>query len=1113
MTQTAEALIAGFLRAHHLRRSYQDLRRSSEAQAIRTLSAHQRKAILFRSLELIDGVPDDHDACARWLHAEGLVPESASHEATHGSYWAIRIAIPRLAQDLLRTRLDFDEDDLRSLAIAFEKMERGSRLGGSSIVCLSPAGLFAQVVTRYSDVVRDSKSLRDALSAYVAAVHDRRAATRISSVIAGGEDRADFTQKPETLHLMLLGEKDPHTQFEPALWKSLKAGLWIPPEHDAIAPVRFSNHEDVPIDRIELLNRILADAPETPPRRRVTQDLYSRHLSIGAEADAGILLAAAVALSHVDIPWVYENERSQRFHRGHAAIIELSEILFDSIERPSEHFVRTVFMAHSCWVPDSFRPSWCHRAIRLLERVTPSDLVEWRTDTRWSLLRFREHVCRCENAHWLEQLPPIDAQLGIGVDLSFPLGEPWTLSAAKYLRALKTEHAAAWQSILRSSLSAKSATPSNKFLKSSDEAIHAIGQTLAIRQILEWITLFATPRKCLPGGDIEGQDSSIPLPGAASVMRGLVWILGRKADGRSARSLGELALRCYGKVASRGPRCILVGNAAIWALSQIPGPDALGQLAMLRVKVKFIPAQKAIEKALNATAAREGLPRAEIEELGVPTYGLTEVGLRREELGDTVVELTATGGDVSLRFFKKAVAAEDALGARKKNGKQRRRESAADGVAAKGKEIKSVPASVKKNFAEDLKELKAAAKDLASMLSAQRDRIDSMFLDSRSWPLPAWRERYLDHPVVGVIARRVIWTVTSRGTGKSVLYHNGHLVDHRGHPHEPASDGEVRLWHPVEAPQEEVLSWRRFVEENRIRQPFKQAHREVYLLTDAERRTNTYSNRFAAHIVRQHQFHALCGQRNWRNRLRLFVDGEFPPPTKHLPQYGMRAEFWVQEAGEETLDSGAFVYLATDQVRFYRADAAQITSNPQGGGFSMTSATPDQEPIALEQVPPLVLSEVLRDCDLFVGVSSVGNNPAWNDGGPGEFRDYWQTYSFGDLSATAQTRRDLLSRLVPRLKIADRCSLSDRFLIVRGNIRTYKIHLGSGNILMEPNDQYLCIVPSSSGSVGGTKAAGAPGVFLPFEGDRTLSIILSKAFLLAADDAITDTTITRQIAR
>ncbi len=55
---------------------------------------------------------------------------------------------------------------------------------------------------------------------------------------------------------------------------------------------------------------------------------------------------------------------------------------------------------------------------------------------------------------------------------------------------------------------------------------------------------------------------------------------------------------------------------------------------------------------------------------------------------------------------------------------------------------------------------------------------------------------------------------------------------------------------------------------------------------------------------------------------------------------------------------------------------------------------------------------------------------------------------------------------------------------------------------MEPNDAYLCIVAGT---------AAASGLFLPFEEDGRLSLILSKAFLLADDTAITDPTIVRQI--
>ena len=102
----------------------------------------------------------------------------------------------------------------------------------------------------------------------------------------------------------------------------------------------------------------------------------------------------------------------------------------------------------------------------------------------------------------------------------------------------------------------------------------------------------------------------------------------------------------------------------------------------------------------------------------------------------------------------------------------------------------------------------------------------------------------------------------------------------------------------------------------------------------------------------------------------------------------------------------------------------------------------------------------------------------------------------------------MLERLIPRLKIADRCTLDDRFLVVRGDLRTYKIHLGSGNILMEPNDQYLCIVPDPRTDYRHRRQQ----LFLPFEGDRTLSIILSKAFLLADDKKIKDPTIVSQIS-
>ena len=61
-------------------------------------------------------------------------------------------------------------------------------------------------------------------------------------------------------------------------------------------------------------------------------------------------------------------------------------------------------------------------------------------------------------------------------------------------------------------------------------------------------------------------------------------------------------------------------------------------------------------------------------------------------------------------------------------------------------------------------------------------------------------------------------------------------------------------------------------------------------------------------------------------------------------------------------------------------------------------------------------------------------------------------------------------------------------------------------MLMEPGSHYLCIVPNRG---QGSWQKGP--LYLPFDGDQTLAIILSKALPLAADDKITDSTILRQI--
>ncbi|HVJ69014.1 MAG TPA: DUF4132 domain-containing protein [Caulifigura sp.] len=663
----------------------------------------------------------------------------------------------------------------------------------------------------------------------------------------------------------------------------------------------------------------------------------------------------------------------------------------------------------------------------------------------------------------------------------FP-GDPWTDVAVHEIEASAPEIHQKWHELVIHAQALSGAKPSARWLKQARELIHDLGLEEFEQRVAGWFPDFNRPRQEV---DHRRPHPLMLLAHNVDTLKGLVWMVLAAEREALVPLLAPLAVSAFRKVPGIGPRAAKVGNASIHVLGQMATPSALAQLGLLKSRIKMPSAQKEIEKAWNAVAEKLQIPPDDLEELAVPTFGLTEVGRFEEPLGDFTVELTvADGGKVKLEWRKPG-----------------------------GKLQKSVPTALKSEFADELKDLKAAAKGIDQMLTAQRERLDGLFLQQRRWPIDEWRARYLDHPLVGVLARRLIWTFKNTGLEASGIWLGDRLVNVDDEPIDwvDADGTTVELWHPIGKPMDDVLSWRHWLERHEVRQPFKQAHRELYILTDAERRTRTYSNRYAAHILRQHQFHALCVARGWKNQLRLMVDANYTPPTKWLAQWGLRAEFWVDAVGDDygtdTTESGVFRYLSTDQVRFYRYESDAHVAHAMGGRyFTDGLATPLNEPLPLEVIPPIVFSELMRDVDLFVGVASVGNDPTWADGGPGgRYREYWQNFSFGDLTPSAQTRKQVLERLVPRLKIGPRCSFSEKFLVVRGDLRTYKIHLGSGNILMEPNDQYLCIVPDGSAIEKGDS------VFLPFDGDRTLSIILSKAMLLADDRKIKDPTITRQI--
>jgi len=639
-------------------------------------------------------------------------------------------------------------------------------------------------------------------------------------------------------------------------------------------------------------------------------------------------------------------------------------------------------------------------------------------------------------------------------------GETWSNAATEDLNQMSAEERTRWCKLFQHCQLVINSKRTPKWIKAANDCVEAIDREEFKARILQWFELVALPRSIHQEPKAPGYSPYLDQPitdGNSVILKGLVWACAEWEDAEVTRSLSRLAQVCFKNLRNK-PLSARIGNACIHSLSATSTDEAVAELTRLNQVIKRRDIKKLTGKSLDKTAELTGQAREDLEESTIPAYGLDAKGCLKQAFGDFTAEFHVSGREALRLLWRKA-----------------------DGSLQK-----SVPAEVKKKHAGQLKSHKRTIQAIEKMLSAQHDRIERLLLHEREWGFDRWQERYLTHPLLANISRRLIWSFQQDHQAAAGIWHDGKIVDHQGCPLDWLSPKtRVRLWHPLGQELEAVASWRRWLETHLVTQPFKQAHREVYILTDAEQQTGTYSNRFAAHIIRQHQFGALAKRRGWVYRLEGPFDS-INTPFLTLANWNLGVSFWVNPCSEETL--GVFYrHLSTDQVRF-------------------TDLTGAARPLI--EVPPLVFSEVMRDVDLFVGVCSIANDPGWQDRGEaGSFGDYWHRHSFGDLSVSAKIRREALERMLPRLKIAGQSSLQGNFLVVRGTLRTYKIHLGSGNILMEPNDQHLCIVPD----LGRASPFSNQGIFLPFEGDNTLSVVLSKAFLLASDSKIKDQTIVRQI--
>ena len=368
-------------------------------------------------------------------------------------------------------------------------------------------------------------------------------------------------------------------------------------------------------------------------------------------------------------------------------------------------------------------------------------------------------------------------------------------------------------------------------------------------------------------------------------------------------------------------------------------------------------------------------------------------------------------------------------------------------IGKAGKTLKTAPPAIRKS--PDFVALKTQQTQLKEQIARFCSTLEAMMSSGETLALDDLKP-LLKMPAVRLLLEQLIvladdavlgWLDTATLT----------VTDLEGRQHVAAKN--LRIAHPFHLFTAGQLSdWQKEVVSHRRVQPFKQAFRELYLLTPAERDSGLWSNRFAGHLLKGKVAARLLQVRNWSTSS---VEDIYYESKEH----GIYAMFNFLDTGHYLSETEHFTF---DTIAFYR----------------------DQQAIALEQVPPLLFSEIMRDADLLVSVAHAADG-------------------YNTSNETLQRRAELVGELIQGLGLQN-VKCDGHFLRIIGQRANYRVHLGSAAIHIEPGN-YLCVVPAGSG---------VTDFYLPFaDTDKKMAEVLSKMFLLLDDMHITDSLILEQIQR
>ncbi|MGX1811897.1 DUF4132 domain-containing protein [Nocardia sp. NPDC055321] len=363
----------------------------------------------------------------------------------------------------------------------------------------------------------------------------------------------------------------------------------------------------------------------------------------------------------------------------------------------------------------------------------------------------------------------------------------------------------------------------------------------------------------LPQVRLRGADTALP---AAAVVRWVTWLLAWGPDGDRPEALEVIAavdpvsaaefawaifdawhlaaypsksgwvLRALALVGTDDTIRRLVPFIATWpsksgsaraveaveVIATIGGDVALTQLHGIAERSRHESVRTRASEKVEALSATLGLSEQELADRVVPQLGLA-AGTRTLDYG-------------SRRF---TVSLDHELRPR---------------IMLDGQPLRTLP----RPAATDDPELAPAAyrsfrefsEELKTATAEQIRRFESAMLDGRRWRATAFRSLILDHPVLGHLARRLVWASFDDAgavTGAFRVDQDRSLADVDDEPYALAEDALVGIAHPLHLG-ESLPRWREQFRDYELLQPFEQLERGVYGFTPEEAAGETL-DRFA----------------------------------------------------------------------------------------------------------------------------------------------------------------------------------------------------------------------------------------------------------------------------